>query len=509
MTSLWLDRKIDFPADEFAPGTTYDTVVAGAGLTGLVTALLLARSGQNVLVLEARHPAAVTTGNTTAKVTLLQDTVLSQLSRQYSQKVVNAYVEMNKEGQSWLLRYLDSNGLPYQRRTAYTYATTPEGAEKLRMEFAAATSAGLNVNYVRTAGLPFHITGAVSMDNQAQINPLDVIEALARDVKAHGGTIVGNARVTGAEGSGPVTVKTSLGEVRAKSLVLATGTPILDRGLYFAKLKPHRSYAAALELPGFLQAPEGMYLSVEQPTRSLRDYPVDGGGDGTGSGKPLLLVGGSGHPVGKAGSEQAHLDDLLGWAQSHFPGAKVTHTWSAQDYQAVNLMPFFGRLPRGRGDIYFATGYNKWGMTNAVGASLGIAADILDGQIPWADTLHRRVTAPPAAASAVGLNAGVGATLAKDWGKLLVKGTTADGAPEEGTGVVTRSGMRPVATSTVNGRTCRVSGKCTHLGGILHWNDAEKTWDCPLHGSRFTPEGENLEGPATMPLAKMPEPGKG
>lgn len=502
MTSLWLDRKTEFPNDEFVPGKTYDTVVAGAGLTGLVTALLLARSGQDVLVLEARHPAAVTTGNTTAKVTLLQGTVLSQLSRQYSPRVVNAYVEMNREGQSWLLRYLDSHNLPYQRRTAYTYATTPEGAEKVRMEFTAATSAGLDVDYVRTAGLPFHVSGAVSLADQAQINPLDVIETLLKDVKNHGGTIVGNARVAGASGSDPVTVETSLGAVKAKSVVLATGTPILDRGMYFAKLKPQRSYAAALEMPGSMQAPEGMYLSVEQPTRSLRDYPVDG------AGQPLLLVGGSGHAVGKADSEQAHLDDLLSWAQTHFPGARPTHTWSAQDYQAINLMPFFGKLPRGHGNIFFATAYNKWGMTNSVGASLGISADILGGQIHWADTIHRRITAPPAAASAVGLNAGVAATLAKDWGKLL-KRPTADVAPMEGIGVVTRSGMQPVATSTVNGKTCAVSGRCTHLGGILHWNDAEKTWDCPLHGSRFTPEGQNLEGPATTPLAKVEEPDKG
>ncbi len=515
MTSLWLDRKSTFSSDDFVPGSKYDTVVAGAGLTGLVTALLLARSGQNVLVLESREPAAVTTGNTTAKVSLLQDTVLSQLSRQYSERVVNAYVEMNREGQSWLLRYLDSNNVPYQRRTAYTYATTPQGAEKVRMELAAASSAGLDVDFVREAGLPFPITGAVALADQAQINPLDVIELLIRDVRGHGGTIVSNARVTGFKGSGPASVETSLGTVKANKIVVATGMPVLDRGLYYAKLEPQRSYAAALELPGSQQAPEGMYLSVEKPTRSLRDYPVDGSLDadgtldGPGSGKPLLVIGGSGHTVGRVESEQAHLDDLLNWAQTHFPGARPTHTWSAQDYRPINLLPFFGKMPRGHGDVFFATGYNKWGMTNSVAASLGISADILGGNIPWADTIHHRLSSPPAAASAVKLNASVGAFLAKDWSKVLLKKPTSTEPPKEGTGVVTRSGRQPVATSTVNGKVCAVSAVCTHLGGILHWNDAEKSWDCPLHGSRFTPEGQNLEGPASRPLSKVPDAGKG
>ncbi|MCU1518172.1 MAG: FAD-dependent oxidoreductase, partial [Pseudarthrobacter sp.] len=127
MTSIWLDRKDTFVPDPFEPGGRYNTVVAGAGLTGLVTALLLARSGQKVLVLEARHPGAVTTGNTTAKVSLLQGTVLSSLARQYAARQVSAYVEANREGQAWLLRYLDERGVPYQRRDAYTYAATAQG----------------------------------------------------------------------------------------------------------------------------------------------------------------------------------------------------------------------------------------------------------------------------------------------------------------------------------------------------------------------------------------------
>jgi glycine/D-amino acid oxidase-like deaminating enzyme/nitrite reductase/ring-hydroxylating ferredoxin subunit len=493
VTSLWLDRNDTFRSDQFHPRSTYDTLVAGAGLTGLVTALLLARSGKKVLVVEARSPGAVTTGNTTAKVSLLQGTVLSALRHQYSQKVVNAYVEANREGQAWLLRYLESRGVPFQRRDAYTYAATPEGTETLREEMAVARAAGVEMQYTRDAGLPFAVKGALRLEQQAQIHPMEVVDSLVDDIRAHGGQIVSGVRLNGLKGTDPAEIETDHGPVRAEDVVLATGTPVLDRGLYFAKVKPLRSYAAALELPGTMLPPDGMFLSVEQPVRSLRDYTADG--------KRLLLVGGYGHPAGRAGSAQAHLDGLLTWAAVNFPGAQPTHTWSAQDYQAANLMPFFGRLPRGRGRIFFATGYNKWGMTNSVAAALGITADILGGQLPWANVIHRRVTSPLGAASAVALNATVAATVVKDWTKVGLKRMDESGArPAEGAGIVVRRGRKPVAISTVNGTTCTLSAVCTHLGGIVRWNDSEKSWDCPLHGSRFSSDGQVLEGPATHDL---------
>ncbi|TQJ39655.1 glycine/D-amino acid oxidase-like deaminating enzyme [Arthrobacter sp. SLBN-112] len=526
MTSIWLDRRDPFTSDPFEPDTRYDTVVAGAGLTGLVTALLLARSGQSVLVLEARFPGAVTTGNTTAKVTLLQGTFLSQLARQYSQKQVQAYVDGNREGQAWLLRYLEEHNVPFQRRDAYTYASSAQGTEKLREEVSAASTAGLDVDYVRDAGLPFPVHGAVRLRDQAQINPMEVIDALVADIRSRGGHIVSGVRLRDVTGDAPSAVKTDHGSVRADKVVLATGIPVLDRGLYFAKLKPSRSYAAALELQEDQAPPPGMYISVEQPTHSLRNYEMDG--------RNLLLVGGHGHQVGRTDSEKAHLSGLLEWAGGHYPGAVTTHTWSAQDYMPTNLMPFFGKLPRGKGQIYFGTGYNKWGMTNAVAAALGISADILGGQVPWADTIHHRITSPAGALSAVALNAGVAARLASGWGKVTTEGRKIDGlkrgaggsavpasegavptppvpagsaaaaVPAEGQGKVYREGNRPVAVSTVAGTTCRLSAVCTHMGGILHWNDNEQSWDCPLHGSRFTNQGKLLEGPATRDLPEAP-----
>jgi glycine/D-amino acid oxidase-like deaminating enzyme len=230
MKSLWLDGDRAIPVDDFSPGSTYDTVVVGAGITGMATAALLARSGMTVAVLEARSVGAGTTGNTTAKLSLLQGTVLSGLRRQYPQKVVNAYVEANREGQAWLLRHLQDYGAPFQRRDAYTFAVSDEGADRIRSELAVSSAAGLAVEEVADPGLPFPTRGAIRLPDQAQFNPMDVLESLAADFRAHGGILVEGVRVRNVTNGKTLSIRTDSGDVHAGHVVLATGTPSWTAG---------------------------------------------------------------------------------------------------------------------------------------------------------------------------------------------------------------------------------------------------------------------------------------
>ena len=497
MTSLWLDEQRErIPSDPFDPGAHYDVVVAGAGITGLMSALLLARAGCSVAVLEARSIGAVTTGHSTAKLSLLQGGVLSGIRARGSSRVLRAYVEGNREGQQWMLRYLDEHGVDVQRRDAFTYAGSPEGVERLDHEYRACRKAGLDVQRVDDVGLPFETRGGLRLADQAQFDPMDVLAALAADVREHGGVIVEGARVKDVDTGQPSTVVTSLGDVRATTVVLATGIPILDRGLYFAKVRPSRSYAQAYRVPG-TALPQGMYLSLDSPARSLRTAPIDG--------EERLIVGGGGHTVGREPDTQRIVDDLEQWTQERFPGAERTHAWSAQDYESMNLVPFVGWMPRSDHRIALATGYNKWGMTNSVAAALSIAADVLGGSILWADTLHHRVTLPQDLAHGVVANAEVAGRLASGWVSSGLH-PLPDEAPDEGEGAVGAYDMEPTAVSTVDGTTCRLSAVCTHLGGIVSWNSAERSWDCPLHGSRFDAQGRLLEGPAVEDLHAIDEP---
>lgn len=490
MTSLWLDGAARAPSDEFDEGRHFDEIIVGAGITGLITAVLFARSGRRVAVLEARRIGAVATGNTTAKVSALQGAQLQRVQRHSYGAITRAYVEANLAGREWLLDYAARHGVAVQRRDAVSYATTPDGSRVIEREYRIARSAGLPVRRGTDAGLPFATRRTLTLADQAQLDPMELLTTLAAELRSLGGKLVEGVRVTGARASDPVRLRTTSGEVSADHLVLATGTPVLDRGLYFAKLTPRRSYAASFRVPGEL--PEGMFLSVDGPTRSLRTAS-DAGGD-------LLLVGGNGHVVGRHPSPASQAEELEAWTRWHWPGAELTHRWSAQDYRTPQGVPFVGRLPRGRGRIFLATGYDKWGLTNAAQAALTLHNDILGGDLPWAAVLHRRITTPVAIASGAGAGAAVGVAYLASYARAFRRGMPAQ-APEEGQGLIGRRGVRPRAACTVDGEVREQSAICPHLGAVLRWNDLERSWDCPAHGSRFDPAGEVLEGPSTRPVA--------
>ena len=465
-------------------------------MTGLTTALLLARAGRKVAVLEARQIGSVTTGNTTGKLSLLQGTKLSTMLSRQTRGVTAAYLEANREGQAWLLRFCSDHAVPVQVRDAVTYAADRgPGLRQARREHEAATSLGLPVRWEERLPVPFPHEGGTVLPDQAQLDSMEVLEALTSQLRRHGGHVFQGRRVVSVTGSDPHTLTLDDGAtVAAQTVVLATGTPILDRGLYFAKLHPMRSYALAFRHP---DPPALMALGVGSPSRSVRDTP-DPAGDGR-----LLLVGGEGHTVGRTRSERAGVERLRTWTADHFPGAVETHAWSAQDYSSHDGVPFVGPLPRGGGQIFVATGYDKWGMTNAVAAALDLAGQILNDSPSWAKPLHRRPTGPRAAAQLAKLNAEVGLTMTL--GLLAAELRRApEVAPAEGEGQVGREGLVPVGRSTVGGTTCSVVALCTHLGGTLKWNDFEQSWDCPLHGSRFAPDGQVLEGPATKGLRPVP-----
>ncbi|MFC8046198.1 FAD-dependent oxidoreductase [Nocardia sp. NPDC057353] len=496
MTSLWLQETRTPARLRLTPGLRFDTVVVGAGLTGLVTALVLARAGANVAVVEAGRVGAGTTGGTTGKVSLLQGTRLQQIARKHPPETVRQYVAANTAALDWVTAYCAGAEVGIERRTAHTYAPSAAELDTVTAEHAVARAAGLPTELVDDPDVPFPARAAVRLAGQVQLDPMELLAALAVDVEAAAAPIFENTRVRGVHrADGGLVVETEHGPVAAGTVVLATGIPILDRGGFFARLTAQRSYLAAFQVPGPIT--EDMFLSAGQPSRSLRSTPSARG--------ELLLVGGNGHPVGRTESEQAAVDDLVDWTRRWFPGAVPLNTWSAQDYMPIGELPYAGPLLPGEHRILTGTGYAKWGLTNGVAAALALAGRIAGGVPEWAGALDswRRdeVKALPAAAKA---NAEVGAQMTTGWLRTLRGGSAQP--PAEGEGRVEHRGVRPAAVCTSGGATHEVSAVCPHLYGIVRWNDAEKSWDCPLHGSRFAADGTLIEGPATSDLAPLPSP---
>jgi glycine/D-amino acid oxidase-like deaminating enzyme len=497
MTSLWLADRINQPAPPnplVEADRSADVVVVGAGLTGLITAVLLARAGKDVLVLEALSAGAGATGNTTAKISLLQGTKMSKIVGKHGVNTAKQYVEGNREGQDWLVQHCEAHGIAVQREDAYTYAQSEKGVSSVRQELEACQAAGLNAEWAEDADVPFSYHGGVRLPDQAQFDPMPLLDSLIVELDERGGRLAQGVRVQKVSTEGDklaLNLRTAEGDefdVHAKQCVLATGIPILDRGGFFARLKPSRSYCMAYKVPGTIT--RGMYISADSPTRSVRYAPTAAG--------DRLIVGGAGHPVGHEKSPASSVQELDSWAKKTYPGAMQTHYWSAQDYTPIDELPYVGPILPGNEKIFVATGFDKWGMTNGTAAALALSSRILGGRMDWAQAFaswspHELSGIP----KAMQLNLEVGMYLARGWITPVTR--IGNRTPESG-GVVSGPPWDLEARCVVDGVEHRVSPVCPHLGGIVNWNDADESWECPLHGSRFAPDGALLEGPATRNL---------
>lgn len=492
MTSVWMDSA---PATAYEPlphDVEADVCVIGGGITGLTAAVLLKEAGLTVAVVEMDRIAAGVTARTTGKLSALHGLAYRQLRSRFGADGARVYAEANQAALELIARWVRDRAIDcdFRRKPNFTYAE--DDAAAIEEEVEAAGAAGLRASFTTETDLPWPVAGAVRVEDQAEFHARRYLLALADGLPGDGSAIYERTRAHSVSDGSPCRVRTDHGEVVARDVIVATHYPMLDRGLFFARLSPERSYAIAARLRG--PVPQGMYISTESPAHSLRAVPYGG--------EELLIVVGESHKTGQGGDTAERYAQLEAWARERFDVAEVPFRWSTQDAMPADGLPYVGRVSLVSKHVWTAAGYRKWGLTNGTAGAMILADLIRDAPNPWAATFDSNRIMPLAAAPTIAKeNVNVGVHFLLDRFRPPGTGSLDALAPGEGA-IVSVDGERAAAYRDDDGVVHAVSPTCTHLYCHVTWNAAERSWDCPCHGSRFDVDGRVIQGPAVDDLSR-------
>jgi glycine/D-amino acid oxidase-like deaminating enzyme/nitrite reductase/ring-hydroxylating ferredoxin subunit len=493
--SVWL-ATVDQPRyPALQDDLDVDLAVVGGGIVGLTTALLARREGLRVAVLEARQVGSGTSGKTTGKVTSQHSMIYDTLLQRHGEDKARAYAEANEAGVHQVARLADELGIDCHLTWAPSYVWTrePGRRRKIVAEFEAARRLGLPVSMTESVELPFPVEAAVGFDDQVHFHAGRYLAGLAKGLAEAGGELFEDTRVLDVDEKQDLAeLTTERATVRAQQVVLATLLPIRYVGGYFARTRPSRSYGIAVRLRG--EAPTGMGISIDSPSRSTRPW-LDPGPGG-------LIVVGNDHETGKQEDTASSYRDLEDWARGTFDVEAVDYRWSSQDFTTPDKIPYVGRAQLTSRTLV-ATGFAKWGLSAGTAAAT-MLVDILAGRdnrwLPAFDAT--RIGGPRTAAELVKDNIKVGKEfVGGHLGRL--KASSVEHLPAGHGDVVDVDGHSVGAYRDPTEHVHAVSITCTHMGCRLNWNNAETSWDCACHGSRFDVDGTVLDGPAVTPLQRV------
>ena len=495
---LWLATADPTPETTLQEDLEVDVAIIGGGIAGVTTAYALKRDGLRVAVLERGVIGGGATGFTTAKATALQQTKLSQIRKLHGDRGAAAYAQATLDAIAWMEQTIRTEGIDcnWERLAAYTYAGDEEQVKAVEQEAEAARAAGLAAEETTDTPLPFDVAAAVRVDDQAQFHPARYVRALASRVAADGSHVFEHTPVESVHEGSPCRVTTGDGvTVTARDVVVCTNYPLLDRGLFFARMEATRSYLVAARVRG--DVPRGMLITAGQPTRSVRPYTPDG--------ETWVLVGGEGHMTGSGDAQPERYEVLEAFAREHFDVVDIPYRWSTQDGMPTDKLPYIGPYTPVSKHLFVNCGGQKWGMTNATIGARVLADRLAERENRYADVFDPNRVSVRSAPEVAKAQLWVGAHFLGDRLTPAEASSAADVPPGEAR--VVRSGVGKVGVFRADDGTVHaVSLRCTHLGCLVHFNDAERSWDCPCHGSRFDVDGTVLTGPATAPLERRDSP---
>ena len=497
MTSYWIESVESTLFPQINEDMAVDTVIVGAGITGITLAFLLVEEGQKVALIDANRIMNGTTGHTTAKITSQHHIIYDKLIEQLGIEKAEQYYQANHAAEQFINHIIETHRIDcdYSIQDAYIYTNSESYIEQIEREYKAYEKLSIDGELTNLSTLPFASKLAIVMKNQAQFHPLKYLNKLVEKLEKSGGAILENTIAVDLEtGDRPSVILKNGKKISGSQVVLASHFPFVDwKGIYFARLYAERSYVVAAKVK---EKPfNGMYISAESPTRSIRFTPLS-------KGEQLLLVGGESHKTGQGKSTSYYYQALSQFANEYFHIVDFSYHWSAQDLKTLDSVPYIGNITSGEENIYVATGYAKWGMTNGTAGAMLLRDRILNRRNDWQDLFNpSRAISGSAVKSFIVQNANVAKNLVS--GKLgIIEKTAEDLLINEGAHINV-NGKIAGGYKDEAGVVHIVDTTCTHLGCEVNWNSGDLSWDCPCHGSRFSYTGEVLEGPAKCPLKKI------
>lgn len=492
--SFWIDTAHPVAFPRLEGDLEVDVAIVGGGMVGTTSARLLKDQGLTVAVVEGRKIGQGVTGRSTAKITSQHNLVYGTLKTKFGEDGARLYAEANQAGLRTILDLAGRHSLDcfMEPKAAFAYTLDEGRVGAIEAEAELTRRLGLPATLTRETPLPFPVRAALRFDDQAQFHPVDYVAGLAATIPGGGCHVFEDSR---AVDWGNDRVATAGGTLRARHVVMATHLPPGKIGGYFDKTFPHMHPVIAGRVePG--RVPDGLFLNVETPRHSVRAHRSRDGGT-------WLILTGPAFAHGDVDEERAAFEEIERFAHEHF-GVRADYRWTSEDYTSADGAPYVGWSSSGEDAWLVATGFNAWGITNGAAAAI-ILADLLAGRdnawLPVFDA-SRAKPEDPAKGNAKKAEHPVG-----DWAANRPKALDALAAGDAA--VLEMDGKKVAAFRDEAGGLHAVSAACTHMGCVLGWNETDRTWDCPCHGSRFELDGTVLHGPAVKPLEPVAVGGKG
>lgn len=497
MSSLWIETtKEDLKTEVLNGNIETEICIIGAGIFGLTTAYYLGQCGKKVTVIEKERIGEKVSGNTTGKITsqhgLFYNYLVSNYGIQYAQK----YLKANEEAIKNIKEIIDNEKIEceYEEKDSYVYAQKEDEVLEIEKEIEAVEKAGIKAEFIKKINdFPIDIKGAIKFKGQAQFHPRKYMIGLCKAILKQNKIYEKTTALEIEKNNDEYIIYTDRGNIKSKYIVLATHFPIINTpGFYFAKMYQSTSYVIAIETEKKLF--DGMIISAKEPIYSFRTSFYNG--------KKVLLICGTEHKTGEAITTEKKYKELEDIAKKYYPDCKIIFKWNTRDCISLDKIPYIGEFSNLMNNVYIGTGFKKWGMTSSNVAAKIITDKILKNENEYEEIFNsKRMNLIKNRTEVKNMVINTANSLV--FNKFRIEPFNINQI-ERNNGAIIEINTELVGVyKDINGEIYAVKPICSHLGCLLNWNNTDKTWDCPCHGSRFDFTGKNIYEPAIKGLEQI------